>query len=536
MTCVMIGVAWFLALAPGTNGIDDAAITRSYSQNIANGHGFVYNIGGERVEGATSMLWTLILVLPYLFNDNPEITILTITAIFTTVAVYFGFQIASRATANAQPRLTLGLMALALAGMPAFFLWSTWSMMEVAIWSASCMILLDRLSYLTDEATEPPRVDIGFWVVALALPAIRPEGIAVTFGLVALAVILRPAIWRVAGIGMITALISFGAVIAGRIAYFGYPFPNTYYAKVSADRLQNIIDGAKYLISFVSGQPFAELIIVAWVVLGGTSLFALFTRPAAGHRTQILATATVLGMLSVYVMLGGDHFVQWRFYQPIMPIFALPVVICAVWLRDLALAPRFDRNFAVILVLAGSAWIVINAFSYYQSRVRIGWEFELSHRGEVFGDYMNQFDPQPTMGVTAAGGIALTYDGELRDLMGLNWVEMAHANPIKEGFRNHASFDVDTFWKHQPELVAQFHRPNCQRQNWTEAASQHDTGVKQLFFQPQFQEQYTPIILDMADGTCTNAFAANTWLDQIESDLITPVPWQDISLISNAAH
>ena len=41
-------------------GIDDANITQVYARNIAAGHGYVYNIGGERVEGSTSLLWTLI--------------------------------------------------------------------------------------------------------------------------------------------------------------------------------------------------------------------------------------------------------------------------------------------------------------------------------------------------------------------------------------------------------------------------------------------------------------------------------------------
>ena len=42
-------------------GVDDANIFFVYAKNLAEGHGFVYNAGGERVEGYSSMLWTLIL-------------------------------------------------------------------------------------------------------------------------------------------------------------------------------------------------------------------------------------------------------------------------------------------------------------------------------------------------------------------------------------------------------------------------------------------------------------------------------------------
>ena len=76
-------IAWFLSGQPPLVGIDDAAITRSYSENIANGYGFVYNIGGERVEGATSFLWTLIVSLAYLLPFKVEFTIIAINYVVT---------------------------------------------------------------------------------------------------------------------------------------------------------------------------------------------------------------------------------------------------------------------------------------------------------------------------------------------------------------------------------------------------------------------------------------------------------------------
>ena len=535
VTLVMGAVSWFLGGTPGTNGIDDAAITRSYSENIANGHGFVYNIGGEHVEGATSFLWTMVLVIPYLFDDNPEIIILSITAVFTVMSVFLGLRIAKRAAANLHPLATVGLMALSLAGLPAFFIWSVWSMMEVALWSAFCMLTLERLSFLTEEPERPATFDIWLFLAAIAMPLIRPEGGAIIIGLGVLAVIVRPAIWRPVSIALVAAVISFGGIILGRLAYFGFPFPNTYYAKVSADRLQNIVDGAKYLTSFVNGLPFADLLLLGWIALGVLSLIGLLTAPTPGQRTQILASATVLGVFAVYVMLGGDHFALWRFYQPIMPIFALPLVLFAVWVGEMTYRRGYDRALLAMVSLTCGYWVIIHAIAYYQDRFRISWEFELSHRGQVFGQYLNAFEPQPTMGVTAAGGVALTYDGELRDLMGLNWVEMAHANPIKVGFRNHASFDVATFWKHQPDILPLFHKPVCQRNGWTERTSINETGVKQLFSQPQFQATYAPVIMEMAGGNCTNAFAANSWLEQIDSDLITIKAWDELTLITTAA-
>ena len=48
---------------------DDAFITMRYARNFAQGLGLVFN-PGERVEGFTSFLWTIILAVPRLFNQD----------------------------------------------------------------------------------------------------------------------------------------------------------------------------------------------------------------------------------------------------------------------------------------------------------------------------------------------------------------------------------------------------------------------------------------------------------------------------------
>src|SRR4051794_37248022 len=42
--------------------IDDAYISFRYAENLASGHGLVYNLG-ERVEGYTNFLWVVLLAL-----------------------------------------------------------------------------------------------------------------------------------------------------------------------------------------------------------------------------------------------------------------------------------------------------------------------------------------------------------------------------------------------------------------------------------------------------------------------------------------
>jgi arabinofuranosyltransferase len=53
--------------------IDDAYISFRFARNLARGHGLVYNIG-ERIEGYTNFLWTVILAVAIKFGLDPEVT------------------------------------------------------------------------------------------------------------------------------------------------------------------------------------------------------------------------------------------------------------------------------------------------------------------------------------------------------------------------------------------------------------------------------------------------------------------------------
>ena len=69
-------------------GMDDANITLNYAENIANGYGYVYFIGGEKVEGSTSLIWTLINAFFFKFLDSPELFISIFSFFLTTIIVY----------------------------------------------------------------------------------------------------------------------------------------------------------------------------------------------------------------------------------------------------------------------------------------------------------------------------------------------------------------------------------------------------------------------------------------------------------------
>ena len=79
----------------------------------------------------------------------------------------------------------------------------------------------------------------------------------------------------------------------------------------------------------------------------------------------------------------------------------------------------------------------------------------IAENGRKLGTILNQLPISPSLGVIVAGGIARSYDGHIYDLMGLNWVSMAHANRSHNAgvLKNHAAFNREVFFDHLPDIV-----------------------------------------------------------------------------------
>lgn len=517
-------LAWVLAGSLPFIGIDDAAITRSYAENIANGHGYVYNVGGERVEGATALLWVIILTLAYSVSASPEFIIIGLCWLLTAWAVFSTIRLTRILSMelDVPSGTTIWAISVIFVAMPGYFLWSVWTMMELALWSAMLIQLVLGLVILATGQGRPMPATVAVLIPAVLLPMIRPEGIAVAVGLVVLAALLSPNCRRTGLIAVVASLAIFAVITGFRLIYFGVPWPNTFYAKVSSDTLQGLKDGLKYLAGFLLGAPFMGLFVMLW---SGAAVFGILQLSARRSKAPavLIPAAAVFGILFTYAGLGGDHFVLWRFYQPAIPLLCIaPALLIAV------VAPRLSQwtgssvaggravTASLALFFVGMTWL-----HYYQARFDVVKEFTLVERGIAFGNELNSFDPRPVTGIGPAGGIALAYDGPIRDLLGLNWAEMARANPIKIGMRNHASFDEGVFWAHKPDLIAEFQR-DCEGV-WPKLRN----TLNGLYRDPRFQSEYKPIfILEGAD--CWPAFARTDWLSQVDDPRIAPTSWDQV--------
>jgi arabinofuranosyltransferase len=527
-----------LSGVPG-HGIDDANITQVYARNIANGFGYVYRPGGEPVEGSTSAAWTVINASIFATSGNPFLALhlLCLFVSLLIVAVTLALALDLAKILEIPIHMTVLITSFIILANPAYFAWTVWSLMDITIWSLVVVVLLWLcLRHAGDQAAGLAAL-LAYGLAAVAAVVIRPEGIAYALGVTLAAAVARDAAFRdargagrllLAGAG--APIIACAAITAFRLRYFGYPLPNTYYAKVSADLLSTLRAGAEYLVLALCRLNFMALSLAAWLAIALALL--LSPAPRAARVGKLAGVSAILAGLCSFLLIvcltGGDHFNGQRFLQPIWPVAAvgLALAIAAVVDVPCRLARPVVRRSSMLLV----GFVVVatqNALfaqeSWYDSSTRsIYMEFRIAEAGRQLGSRLEALAARHggfSVGVTAAGGIAFTFRGPIYDLLGLNWVEMAHAQKNKVGIRNHASFDAEVFFRALPDVMPMGHRVDA----FT------STLTKGIILTERFRLLYAPVVLQDEMGELY-LFIARRWLAANDTTGVRTVAWSEVSV------
>jgi hypothetical protein len=111
-----------------------------------------------------------------------------------------------------------------------------------------------------------------------------------------------------------------------------------------------------------------------------------------------------------------------------------------------------------IVLLFGFGVEQKNAWSSFPPEIQ--GEFDIARADRVKGEFIqglfSSLPRLPSVGVIATGGIKYANAGEIVDLVGLNNTVMAHNHGNRVGYKGHAAFEVDTFFKLKPEIVLPF--------------------------------------------------------------------------------
>ncbi len=472
---------WIQLGRPAT-GIDDADIFFVYARHLAEGHGLVYNIGGERVEGFTSLLWMLICAGLFRVTDHVEIPLYLFNLLIGTATVWICMRQVRR------PVVFILLMAAA----PAWFAWCQVTLMETGLW---CRLLVLAVLAVVGRRT------ILFSLLLPLLVVTRPE--SMLWGA-----------WLILMLGWITAsaegwrkgvrrgaipvtvfAVSVLALILFRLAYFGYPVPNTYYAKVSPSLSTNLWNGTGYLFEFMYTNPAVLLAGLTWVWVLIRGMRSRRTR--FSQSTQI--ALCLLPGIGIPVLVGGDHFGGSRFYQPIWPL--LCIIAAEEWPVLLEkYNPKKVRVSLLLLVLCG--WILFPFTAMLEHEFRIAREGR--ETGTALAGMFSDLDELPTVATITAGGSKYAYPGPVLDLMGLNATEMAHAPGPRNGYKNHTAFSCDVFYKWHPDILL------C-----GEDAEFDAYVLKGLPFDDRFRLQYVKIEL-MRNGEQVEAYYSHDFLERVQ--------------------
>ncbi len=317
---------------------DDAFISFRYARNLAEGHGLVFNPGGERVEGYTNFLWVLLLAFARFLGVEPErashvLSTAATVALFAVLATFL-----ARRAREGTPAWIVALPLFALAATRSVAVWST-SGLETRLFE---LLVVSGLLRLLDETETDRRRSVSGLLFGLAALT-RPEGILI--GALALGTVV--VLERRAGLARAAGFLAPVALhFAFRFAYYGEWLPNTYHAKVGGRTWWDA--GGDYLAAFAIEYG-------AWIWLPLAS--------AVGGRLRTLAFAVLVPYLVYLASIGGDHFE----YRPLGIVF--PPVFALLGLGAMRLGASARGRLAVAalaaLTLLGLVWLPLRSHTTF---------------------------------------------------------------------------------------------------------------------------------------------------------------------------
>jgi hypothetical protein len=294
---------------------DDMMISMRYARNLAEGNGLVWN-PGERVEGYTNFLWTVVMAgLHLLPHSDANIALLVKAVNFGLTGTTLWLSIRLLRIFAPRSLIATPLLLVTMVSCADVLLWSVWGF-EVALVAFLNVLFFFRLA--RDRQDGSPvggrrgsgeggtRDWITYGILAL-IPLTRGDGIYIFAGNALVALALSKDSRRTV-IHLALATLPTVAHFMFRHAYYGEWFPNTYYLKVYG------LD-APYARGMVYARNFLLHYAVVLALAGASALAILRT-----DRRGLIPIGAVLPTLGWVILVGGDMFVWFRFFAHLMPI------------------------------------------------------------------------------------------------------------------------------------------------------------------------------------------------------------------------
>lgn len=453
ITSILIAHALFYSHTLGWDAVDDAYISFRYAHNAARGYGLTFNPGQRRVEGYTNFLWTVIMI-PAFWLRIPVTPYAIVLGLLCALGGLWGLYRIAQEFDPFDGKAWGLLAALLLAVDGSYALWATGGL-ETPLFAF--LILMGSRAYWR-EMRDPTAIPVsGLWFALSAMT--RPEGVLV-FGLTCLHQVVtrllqtRRPFTRQDGVRLGSFLLLWGGWFAFRWRYYGYPFPNSFYAKVTLEDTEAQYQrGLRYVSTYLR-------IHLGWPILI-PALLPLFRR-----RNLLWAShaALLAGVYTFYIAYVGGDWSVGRFFAPLMPLFYLLV---AAGLASIAgsLVHRLQqpRRRLVTPLLAAASILLSAGLGIASSRYG---ELELfikpfnarlaNEARTTLGRWLHDNVPPDTViAVDAAGQIPFYSDLPTIDMFGINDLKIARmkVETMGEGTPGHEKFGIDEVLKRRPTYI-----------------------------------------------------------------------------------
>ena len=447
LVTLCVSIVLLLARAIYINGpdvvVDDAYISFRYALNWVNGAGLVYNLG-EHVEGYTNFLWTVLLAgCAYLGFDIAFCSkILSVCMAICTLFIIYRFS---------QHLFTGHQVYWVIAALPLILFSVMPSQARYVVSGMETLLFVFLLTFSTYLFYKCKWAASG---VVYALTAItRPEGlmyfvIAFGFGLVLLkeGTHQPPEMRQFISRFLVSFVLIYGSYFLWRYSYYGYLFPNTFYAKAPSLNFANLERGWNTL-----GEVFISWNILPLLFLG------FFALPSArSDRIWYLFAGFVLITAIYFLYIGGD-FVVWfgpRFFMPVLPFILLMAaegihrIISTIQLQGIRLILVWLIPLLLILNGLWLSWPArFDQLDTFKSQMR-SWR--------ELGNWMKLNLPAETKIATDAAGLIPFYSNLYAiDMFGLTDEHIAHldVSDIGKGVVAHEKYDPFYILRRKPDCL-----------------------------------------------------------------------------------
>ena len=405
---------------------DDAFISFRYAYNLAHGDGLVWNPGeGERVEGYTNFLWTLLMSVPIALGIDP-----VPASKFYGLVVFFGtlvsvYKISLSVFRSSYP----ALLAVFLLGTNySFSAYATGGLeTQMQCFLVTAGIYLTLRMAVHEEIRLPSRATTFSLLCAAALLTRLDSAVlfAIPYAVVFWTLLRGQASVRsranAAACLVLPPAVIVGSWLVWKCYYYGEILPNTFHIKASHLSVEVLVNGVFYCYLF-----FHQYLLFPFVFLGIAFGKELFLRT----EMRFLAAITVLWCLYI-VSVGGD-FMEFRFLIPVLPLFF--VLLAGV---IMVLANRRIQIALAVLALFGSLNQLV-AFRYdrgIESIARLEGHVlneDENWRGVglALEDRFSGSAPPVSIAVMAAGAIPYYSHLPTIDMLGLNDRWVAKYGPV----------------------------------------------------------------------------------------------------------